>query len=146
MQVYLRKDIPGVGMAGEIIKVSQGYAKNYIIPRNLGVEVNKANEKFYAQKAKTLENRKEAVATETSLLAEKIKNTPITIKRKVHDKTKLYNAVSPQEIVDLLQEKGIKISKSQVKLKKQIKETGSYTVTIKLSSRLQPELTLKVIA
>jgi len=146
MKVYLFKNVEKVGMAGEIIKVSDGYAKNFLIPNKLAQEVTSHNEQFFKKRELVLEHKKEVVATQTSMLAQKISQTAVTLKRKLHNDGKLYGAVSAHEIVDLLAEKGISISKSQVDMPKAIKEKGVYEVTIKLSSRLQPKITLKVVA
>lgn len=145
MKVYLLKDIEKVGIAGEIITVSDGYAKNFLLPRKLGLEVTGSSAEFFQKRAKTIEHRKEVIATATSMLSEQIKNISITIKKKLHDDKKLYAAINASDIVDLLAEKNIKISKSQVIFEKSIKEVGSYPVTIKLSSKLQPQMMLKVI-
>lgn len=146
MKVYLKENIEKVGLAGEIIKVPDGFARNFLFPKKLAVEVTDANIAFYQTKIKTVEKRKEVVATVTSMLAEKIKDTKLTIKRKMHDNDKLYAAISPQEVVEALALEGVKVSKNQVLFPKAIKEKGEFDVTIKLSSRLQPTLTLKVAA
>ena len=70
MKVFLLKNVPGVGMSGEIIKVSDGYGLNYLIPHKLGVVVTDQNESFYKNRIKHIENRKEVIATETSMLAQ----------------------------------------------------------------------------
>ena len=144
MKVYLLQSIEKVGVSGEIINVSAGYAQNFLFPRKLAVEVTVSNEEFFAQRAKKIEHRKEVIATTTSLLSEQIKGITLVIKKKMHDDERLYASVNASEIVDLLAEQNIKISKSQVVFDKAIKAAGSYPVTIKLSSKLQPQLTLKV--
>jgi len=145
MKVFLRKDIEKVGLAGEIIKVGDGYARNYLIPNGLAIEITKKNETFYAKRIKKVEHRKEVIATQTSMLAEKIKSLKVTLKKKVHDDGKLYGAVNASEIVDLLAKKGVMIAKNQVKIDKSIKTKGTFVVTIKLTSRLQPQLSLNVV-
>ena len=146
MKVYLKENVEKIGLQGEIVKVSDGFAKNYLFPKKLAVEVTEANASYFAAREKKIEHRKEVIATQTSMLAEKIKDTALTIKRKMHDDSKLYGSIAPQEIVELLAEKGISVSKSQVIFDKSIKEKGTYEVTIKLSSRLQPKLKLSVLA
>lgn len=146
MKVYLLKNIERVGIAGEIIKVSDGYGANYLIPHKLAVAVTSENEGSFKQRAQSIDRRNEVISTQTSMLAEKIKSITVTLKRKMHDDGKLYGSVSQGEIADLLAEKGVSVSKSQVEIPKSIKEKGNYEVTIKLSSRLQPTITLKVIA
>lgn len=145
MKVFLTKDVVKLGLAGEIVNVKDGYAKNFLLPNKLGQEVTKANEKFFAKKQKQVDRRKEIIESNTSMLAEKIGTTSITIKRKLHDDGKLYGSISQHEVVDALQDKGISVSKSQVHFDKAIKEKGAFEVTIKLSSRLQPHVQVKVV-
>lgn len=146
MKVYLLKNVERVGIAGEILKVADGFAQNFLFPNKLAVQVTPSNEKFYSSKIKNIENRKEVIATATSMLAEKIKSTSLVLKRKTHDTGKLYASIAHSEVADLLTEKGIAVSKSQVHFDKTIKSTGSYDVIIKLSSRLQPVVKLKVVS
>jgi len=146
MKVFLRKDIEKVGLAGEIIKVGDGYARNYLIPHGLVIEITKKNEIFYTKRIKKVEHRKEAIATQTSMLAEKIKSLKVTLKKKMHDDGKLYGAVNSAEVVDLLAKKGVIVTKNQVKMDKSIKTKGTFAVTIKLTSRLQPQLSLHVVS
>lgn len=144
MKVFLRKNIEGVGFANEIVKVTEGYARNFLFPRDLAVEITPQNESSYKGKIKTIENRKEAIATETSMLAEKIKSLKVTLNRKMHDDGKLYGAVSPADIADALSAQGVTIGKNQVLINKSIKTKGAHKVIIKLTSRLQPELVVSV--
>jgi len=145
MKVFLTKDVEKVGFAGEMLNVADGFAANYLLPRKLAVTVTAENEHLFQKQIKTIENRKEAVSTATSMLAEKIKALKLTLKKKVQENGKLYGSISPVEIVDLLAAQGVSISKNQVIFDKSIKEKGSYDIVIKLSSRLQPTLSLKVI-
>ncbi len=144
MRVWLRNDIEKIGMAGEIVNVKDGFGRNYLIARSLAVEVTDKNKAFYETRATSVDQRKEVIASQTSMQAEKINNMQLVLKRKMHDNGKLYGSINPAEIVDLLALKGISISKSQVVFGKSIKEQGEYKITIKLSSRLQPQIILKV--
>lgn len=146
MKVFLLKDVARVGIAGEILKVADGYAQNFLLPNKLAVQVTAANEKFYTGKIKLVEHRKEVIASVTSMLAEKIKATTLMLKKKTHDGGKLYASVAPSEVADLLSEKGISVSKSQIQFEKSIKSAGNYDVIVKLSSRLQPVVKLKIVS
>ena len=146
MNVFLLKDIERIGIAGEIVKVKKGFAQNFLFPRKLAMEVTKDNQKHFKKREKVIEHRKDVVESKSSMLAEKIKSINITLKRKTHDDGKLYGSINPQEIVELLSAKGISVSKSQVLFGKSIKSTGAYDVTIKLSSKLQPALNVKVVS
>lgn len=146
MKVFLKKDVEKVGLAGEIIKVKEGFAYNYLIPQGLGVAVTDDNADFFKKRERTIENRKEVLSTQTSMLAEKINAMEIVLKKKMHDDGKLYGALSTGDIVDKLAEKGVSVAKNQVVFGKSIKAKGAYEVTIKLSSRLQPKIKVTVVA
>lgn len=146
VRVFLLNDVEKVGISGEIIKASDGFARNFLIPQKFGVEVTPRNEASFAHRIKTVEHRKEVVESKTSMLAEKIKGLEVIIKRKVHDGDQLYGSISAKEIVDELSQKhGVSVSNSQVLMDKSIKNKGTHTVTIKLSSKLQPTLKVKVV-
>jgi large subunit ribosomal protein L9 len=146
VKVYLLKDIEKIGIAGEIINAKEGYAKNFLIPRKLGIIITKSNQEYYSKKVKHVVHRKEVVESKSSMLAEKIKSMTLTLKRKMHDDGKLYGAINRTEIVELLDAKGIKVAKNQIELDKSIKSKGAFDVTVKLSSRLQPKIKLNVVA
>lgn len=145
MKVFLLKDIERIGIAGEIVKVKEGFAQNFLFPKKLAVEVTQENEKHFKNREKVVEHRKEVIESKTSMLAEKIKSTLVTLKRKTHDDGKLYGAIGSQEVADILAEKGISVSKSQILFDKSIKSTGTFEVTIKLSSKLLPVIQVKVV-
>ena len=146
MKVYLKKDIERIGMAGEVINVEDGFARNYLLPRDLAQEITPGNERFFQKRIKQVEQRKEVISSQQSMLAERLKSLKLVIKRKMHDDGKLYGAINAHEIVDLLAEQGVSIAKSQVIFDKSIKSKGIYDITIKLTSRLQPKLKLSVVA
>ena len=145
MKVFLRKDVEKVGMAGEIIKVSDGFARNFLFPQQMAVEITPHNEELYKKQIKQVEHRKEVIASKTSMLAEKIKGLSIKLQRKIHDDGKLYGAINANEIVDALAQEGISISKSQVEFDKSIKNKGKHEVVIKLTSKLKPTLSLTIV-
>ncbi|MFH1644096.1 MAG: 50S ribosomal protein L9 [bacterium] len=145
MEVYLLKDVENVGLAGQVVKVSDGYAKNFLIPRKLANKIDKANEAFFKSKIKKIEVNKKVLSNKTSMLAEKIKNLHLIIKEKIHDDGKLYGSVSADEIVELLKEKEISVNKKQIDFPKAIKKIGEHKVIVKLSSKLKPEFILKVV-
>ncbi len=148
MKVFLLKDVEKIGVSGEIIKVSDGFATNFLVPRKLAVIVTPENELLFTQRRKVIEKREEVIATKTSLLAQKISSLELKLKRKMHDDGKLYGAISQQEIADLLlaHPEKISIKKSQVEIDKSIKAKGSYLITIKLSNNLKPQIKLHILS
>jgi large subunit ribosomal protein L9 len=145
MEVLLLQDVLNVGLAGQIKKVNEGYARNFLFPRKLARAANSHDLK----NAKTLQVKttieKEIAGSRVAMLAEHIKNAHLTIKKKVHDDSKLYGAISPDEIVDLLSNKSIIVNRKQVEFPKAIKTTGEHEVVIRLTAKLKPVLKLKVV-
>ena len=146
MNVFLLKNIVGVGLKNEIVKVSSGYARNFLFPQKAALEVNKKNSGEFAKSEKKIAHRKDVIESKTSMLAGSIQTTKLTIKCKTHDNGKLYASVTPQKIVAGLSKQGISIAKNQVIFNKSIKAVGEFDVTIKLSSKLLPTIKLKVIS
>jgi large subunit ribosomal protein L9 len=146
MRVYLLKDVEKVGMAGQIIKVTDGYASNFLIPRKIAIKVTNENATFFSSKIKKIEVEKKVLSSKTAMLAEKIKDVHLVIKRRAHNEGKLYGAISAEDIIELLKEKGIVVNKKQVDFPKAVRTIGEYKIVIKLSSKLKPEFTLKVVA
>ncbi|MDQ5940553.1 MAG: large subunit ribosomal protein, partial [Candidatus Dependentiae bacterium] len=114
MKVFLLKDVESVGMAGQIVNVTDGYAANFLFPRKLAQKIGEGSEAFFKQKIKKAEIDAQVLSSKTSMLAERIKTTHITIKKRVHDDGKLYGSIAAEEVVDGLKDKNIVVTKKQV--------------------------------
>jgi large subunit ribosomal protein L9 len=139
------KDVENVGMSGQVVKVSEGYATNFLFPKKLAAKIDESNKKFYEGKQVREKITQEVLSTKVAMIAERIKGLRLSVKQKIHDDGKLYGALSADIVVDLLKQKEIAITKKQVEFVKNIKNVGEHKVIIKLSTKLKPELTLKVI-
>ena len=132
MEVILKAPVKGVGKPGEIVKVSLGYARNYLLPKKLAVEATPANKKQLAQKAQNKEQKEARNEQKRSELAETIAATSCVVKKQVSDDDKIFGSVTAVEICKCLKEKGIKLEKKQVILDNPIKSLGIHPVKIKL--------------
>jgi len=146
MKVYMLKDVEKVGMAGSVIKVSDGYAANFLIPRKLARKVEVSETAFFKNRTAKAKVVTEVLNSKVAMLAERIKNLHLVVKERIHDDGKLYGSVGADEIVELLKEKDISINRKQVEFKKAVRAVGEHKVTIRLTSKFTPELTLKVVA
>ncbi len=146
MKVYMLKDVVNVGMAGSMINVSDGYAKNFLFPRKLAVQVTDENVSSFKVKIEAVKQKGEIINSKVAMLAEKIKALHLTIKEKTHDDGKLYGSVGPDEIVELLKKNEIIVNRKQIEFDKSVKATGEHKVTVRLSSKLKPQFILKVTA
>ena len=145
MEVILKKDFISLGYEGDICKVKDGYARNYLIPRNIAVIKNAANLRTLAQMQKSLEKKRAKRKMEAEILKGKIVDISIVIPMKVAENGKLYGSVSQQTIVDALKEKEIDINKRDVHMEKHIKELGDFEVEIKLYHSVNANIKIKVV-
>lgn len=146
MKVYMLKDVENVGMAGQVIKVSDGYATNFLIPRKLAKKVGEKESAFFEKRVVKARLDGETLTSKIAMTAERIKNMHLVVKERVHDDGKLYGSVSADEIVELLKKKDVAVNRKQIEFKKAVRSVGEHKVMVKLSSKFKPELTLKVVA
>ena len=146
MKVIFNVDVKGQGKKGEMKEVSDGYARNFLLPKNLASEatVDNINALKLKEKAKANQLAKEkAAALETS---EKLGGIQVTIKAKAGNGGKLFGAVTSQEISKALKEQhGIEIEKNKIVMKDSIKNFGSYTVKAKLGHEISGNVSVMVI-
>ena len=144
MKVVLTKDVKGKGKAGELINVSDGYARNFLFPQNLAIEANNAA-------LSELKSREESKAHHTAVekkeaqdLAEKINDITITIHAKAGNSGKLFGAITSKEVVNELKNQySINIDKRKINMK-DIKSYGEFTVSVKLYTGITASLNIKV--
>ena len=147
MQVILLEDIKGTGKAGDIVKVSDGYARNMLIPRGKALEATDANKK-QLEKKKALEAAKRAEEKAAALeLKEKLAKVTISIKTKAGEGGKVFGSITSQNIADTLKEQtGIEVDKKKIQLPAPIKAVGDTEVDIKLYPEVTGQLKIKVEA
>lgn len=141
MEVILKQDVKGSGKAGDIVKVSDGYARNRLIPAGLAVEATEANKRAIArEKAKAAEKYAEDKAA-AEAFAKKLTADTIIVKTKVGDAGRLFGSITSMDIAEAIQaQTGEEVDKRKIVLDKPIKDTGNYEVEIKLF----PEVTAKI--
>lgn len=145
MRVYLLKDVENIGMAGDIKNVADGYAANFLIPRKLARKIEENETTFFAGKERKVQVDAAVLNSKIAILAERLKSTNVSIKRRAHDNGKLYGSIGADDIVELLKGKEISINRKQVEFDKAVKAVGEHKVAIRLSAKFRPELTLKVV-
>jgi large subunit ribosomal protein L9 len=146
MKVILLEDVKKVGKKGDIVDVSDGYARNYLIAKKLGAEATSKNIND-AKLQKAAELRKEQEIYEEAVqLGEKLKNASITVPIKTGDGGRIFGSVSTKEIAKEAKDQiGLDIDKKKMQLKEPIKALGTYAVPIKLHAKVTAELTVKVV-
>ncbi|MDY6895640.1 MAG: 50S ribosomal protein L9 [Thermotogota bacterium] len=145
MKVLLLEDVAKLGKKGEIKEVSDGYARNYLIPKNLAVEATDGYIKHIQESKKIEDKKKENLRKRSEEILEKLKATNIGIKAKSGEKGKLFGAVTAQDISEKIEELlGEKFDKTWFDEKVNIKELGIYTLKVKLPQAVRGEIKIEI--
>ena len=140
MEVILREDVDKLGRRGDVVKVAEGYGRNYLLPRGLALQVNEANKAMIAKERKAHEMKLAKEKAEFQAVAERIASLRYIAPRKVGENDVLYGSVTTGDIADFLKNKGVEIDKRKVQLDDPIKKLGEHEVQI----RLHPEVAARL--
>ena len=133
MEVILKKDVKGTGKAGEIVKVSDGFARNKLIPGGFAVEATEANKRAIAREKAKAEEKYAADKAAAEAMAKKLTAAPVVVKTKVGDNGKLFGSITSMDIAQAVSEQlGTEVDKKKIVLDKPIKEMGETEVSVKL--------------
>jgi large subunit ribosomal protein L9 len=144
MEVILREDVAKLGRRGEVVKVAEGYGRNFLLPRGLAMAVTEANKAMIARERKAHEARMAKEKAECESLAQRIASLRFIAPRKVSESDLLFGSVTAGDIAEFLKGKGIEIDKRKVLLDEPIKRLGEHEVKIKLHAEVQATLRLLV--
>lgn len=147
MKVILKADIKGVGKKDQVINASDGYARNFLFPKNLAVEANKENMSKLKAKQDSNAFKKSQEKEEAKKIAEKLSKIQLKVPVKAGENGKIFGGVSAKEIAELLKENyKIEIDKKKIELKETIKTLGMRTIQIKLYEGITGNLKIDVIS
>ena len=145
MKVILQQDIKGKGKRGQMIEVSDGYARNYMLPRKLAVEATADNVNTMRMTDKANQERRQKEREEAFAFSNRMKDMVVVVRAKGGGAGRLFGSVTTQEIADAIKaQEGIDIDKRKIVLDGQIKTTGDYQVKAKLGYEITAELKLRV--
>jgi large subunit ribosomal protein L9 len=145
MKIILREDIASLGKCGEVIEVKPGYARNYLIPKNLAIPATEGNLKAINEVTKQKELRENKKKRESLKLRQAIEKISCTAEVNVGEEDKVFGSVTTQDIAVLLKEKGFDIDKKKIELENPIKALGVYTLPIKLHPEVVANLKVWVV-
>jgi large subunit ribosomal protein L9 len=145
MKVILTERVPTLGNVGEIVNISAGYARNYVIPNKLGVVADAGNEKALANQQKALAKKVAEQKNEAETLKAKIDGQTLEFIKKVGTSGKLFGAVTTQDLANELKNKGIEVERRLITLNDAIKSLGNFTAKVKLFQGVDAEFKVKVV-
>lgn len=143
MQVILLKDLKGTGKKGDVVKVSDGYGANYLIPNKIAIPATNSNLNENKQAIASAEHKKEVEKGQAMLLKNQLDNKVICLKVKCGENGKIFGSVTSKEVADALKEMGLDVDKRKIVME-QVKQLGNYSVTAKLYTDVVAKFTVKV--
>ena len=145
MEVILRDHVEKLGRRGEIVKVSDGYARNYLLPRKLALRATDGNKKHVERERKIMESREAEEKGQAEAIAARLAAIDISIARRVGETEQLYGSVTAADITDFLKAKGFEVDRRKLILPEPIKAIGEFDVPLKLHREVTVPLKVKVV-
>ena len=145
MKVILTQDVKGKGKKGQMIEVSDGYARNFMLPKKMAIEATPDAINTMRMNDKATQERIAREKAEALEVSKKLRNMTLTVTAKGGGAGRLFGSVTNAEIADALAKNGIKLDKRKIVIADPIKNVGTYTVTCKLGYEISAPLTVKIV-
>jgi len=145
MKIILKEDLESLGKCGEVIQVKDGYARNYLFPKNLAIQATKGNLSSIEEITRQKKFRDEKKKKGEEKLKYDLEKISITAEVKVGEEDRVFGSVTSQDIAELLKEQGFEIDKRRIDLEEPIKALGVYTVPVKIHGDVVANLKLWVV-
>lgn len=146
MEVILKEDIVNLGKIGEIVRVRDGYARNYLLPRGLVLEANKKNLKTFEHHKKIVGDQKQKIMRQAQAVGDQLNGVSLVIPMKVGEEGKLFGSVTNIHIEKALKAKGLNVDRRKIQLAEPIKNAGDYDVPVRLSGDITVPLKVSVVS
>ncbi len=145
MEIILREEVQNLGRAGDVVKVKDGYARNYLLPKGLAYLATEANKKRITYEAERIARQRAAEKAAAETESARLAAVKLTFVVKVGEEDKLYGSVTASDIQRRLEEAGIHIDKRKVDLPEPLHELGEFRVGIKIHPDVRPEIVVTVV-
>jgi len=145
MQVILLENVPSLGKAGDLVKVSDGYGRNYLIPQKKALLATEKSLKVIEHQKRQVQQRLEKGRKDAEKLGQQIENLSCTFAKTVGESGKLFGSVTSMDIENYLKDNGIEVDRKKISLEEPIKSLGMFTVPIKLSTEVTTHLKVWVV-
>ncbi len=145
MKVILKKDVPGLGKRGATVEVSEGYARNYLIPRDLAAVASAGALKALAVEQQAAEAKRTREEAEARALGDRLARLEVVIPARLGEGGRLFGSVTAKDIVEALAKQGVELDKRKLEVAEPIKQLGTYRIPVKLHPKVHLELAVKVV-
>lgn len=145
MQLILREDVPSLGKAGEVVKVTEGYGRNFLLPRKKAMIATDGNLKRLEQEKQAIEAKRAKAKGEAEAQAQKMAALTVTLEKQAGEEDKVFGSVSTRDIATALEAQGFKVDKRLIRIKEPIRVVGEHTVEIHLQHEVVVPLKITVV-
>jgi large subunit ribosomal protein L9 len=145
MEVILKEDVANLGKIGEVVRVRDGYARNYLLPRGLVLVANKKNLKTFEHQKKIVADQKQKIVRRAQTVSDQLATVAVVIPMKVGEEGRLFGSVTTMQIEKALKTKGVNVERRKIHLNEPIKTVGDYEVPIRLSADVTVPLKVSVV-
>jgi large subunit ribosomal protein L9 len=132
MEVILKEDVPKLGHRGEVVKVAEGYGRNYLLPHKLAIEATAANRSVIEQMKQSAVRKSAVEKADSETLAKQLEGVTLSFQRKAGEKDHLFGSVTSSDIAEALERQGFNIDRRKIQLHESLKSLGEFDVPIKL--------------
>lgn len=146
MKIILKEDVHGLGKAGQVINVKDGYARNYLLPRGLAIVADEKNLKLLEYQKRKFEEEARKKRQDAESIAQRLGELQLIIKAKAGEDMKLFGSITPATVAEALKNEGFSIDKKQINIPEPIKRAGEYEINVKLHSNITAKLKINVVA
>lgn len=147
MEIILIQDVDNLGGSNELVKVRNGYARNFLIPRGLAVEANPSNKKQLEERLKQVKKKEEKMLAEINSVVAKLNEAPLKVGAKTGTSGKIFGSVTPLQISRAIKDqKGYIIDRRKISITEEVKELGTYKASIDFGNGQHAEVAFEVVA
>jgi large subunit ribosomal protein L9 len=144
MEVILKEDVNNLGHRGDVVKVADGYGRNFLLPKKLAMEANAANKAVIDQMKASAVRRSAKEKTEAEALVQQLNSVTVVFERKVGENDHLFGSVTSADIAAQLEAKGFNIDRRKIQLEEPLKQVGEFHVPVKLHREVTAHITVTV--
>ena len=147
MEIILKKDLKGLGYKNDIVKVKNGYGRNFLIPQGIAVLATESNKKMQAEEIKQSSFKEQKLRTEATAMAEKLADVSVKVGAKAGESGKIFGSVNNIQLADALKKAGYEVDRKNIEMNEEaIKSLGTYTAKVRLFKEVSATVNFEVIA
>jgi len=146
MKVFLKEEVKNLGKIGDVVNVSEGYARNFLLPKKFAVEANPKNLKEFEHNKRIIQEKAAKIKDASKATADKLSALTLKIRAKAGEEEKLFGSVTTMDIAEAFKAEGFEVDKKKILLAEPIKRLGEYTVEVKIHSEVNATVKVQVVS